>query len=49
MFQNDRHLKDFREFCYFKKVPFVEITRQMFCSHAVAFPFKKATKFDFLL
>jgi len=30
-------------------VAFAEITRQKFCSYAVAFFFSKATKFDFLL
>jgi len=32
-----------------KTVAFVEITRQTFCSYAVAFLFSKAKKFDFLL
>jgi len=56
MFQDDRHLKIFSEFCYSseltlsaKTVAFVEITRQAFCSYAVAFYFSKATEFDFLL
>jgi len=53
-FQDDHHLKIFSEFCYSleltlsaKTVAFVEITRQTFCSYAVAFFFSKATKFDF--
>jgi len=56
MFQDDRHLKIFSEFCYSseltlsaKSVALIEITCQTFCSHAVAFVFSKATKFDFLL
>jgi len=56
MFQDDRHLKIFSEFCYsseitlsVKTVAFVEITRQTFCSYAVAFLFLITTKFDFLL
>ena len=56
MVQDDRHLKIFSEFCYSselklsaKIVAFVEITRQTFCSYAVAFLITKATKIDFLL
>jgi len=44
MFQDDCHLKIFKEFCYSmqlmfsaKTVAFVEITHQMFCSYALVF------------
>ena len=56
MFQDHRHLKISSEVCYSSEltlsaetVAFVGITRQTFCSHAVAFLFSKATKFNFVL